>query len=67
MKFLFDDGHQHVNTDGNPDLSLYSIFRGAIERFNSQMLLDPFEEELYLPSASIKLRDGQGWKRKIVG
>src|SRR3970040_300066 len=31
------------------------------------MLLDPFEEQLDLPPASIKLGDGDGRQREVVG
>src|SRR5665811_633225 len=31
------------------------------------MLLDPFEEQLYLPTFAIKLRDSQSRQGKVVG
>jgi hypothetical protein len=36
MKFLFENGDQNVNTDGNPDLSFDRVFGCAIEGFDSQ-------------------------------
>ena len=49
LQFLFDDGHKDVHADGDPDLSLYSIHTIAIESLDSQMLLDPLEEQFDLP------------------
>lgn len=31
------------------------------------MLLDPLEEQLDLPAATIELCDGKGWKGEVVG
>jgi hypothetical protein len=39
----------------DPDLSFDSVFSGSIKRLYSQMLLDPFEEQLYLPTAAIQV------------
>jgi hypothetical protein len=47
---FFDDGYQHVYRDGNPDLSFHGILGGAIKRFDTKVLLDPFEEDLDLPT-----------------
>lgn len=48
-QFLFHDGHEHVDTDGDPDLRLHGIVACAVESFDSQMLLDPLEEQLSVP------------------
>src|SRR6185369_14547240 len=53
--------------DRDPDLSLQSILGSTVERLDSQMLFDPFEEEFDLPSAAIELRDNRGRKREVVG
>lgn len=47
---LADDRHQDVDGDGDPDLIFDRIFRCAEERLDSQMLLDPFEEQFHLPA-----------------
>ena len=39
-----NDGDQHVNGDGDPDLGLHRVLAGAVEGFDSQVLLDPFEQ-----------------------
>jgi hypothetical protein len=64
---FFDDCHQHINGDGNPDLGLDRIVAGAIESFDSEMLFDPFEEQFDLPATLIKLSDSQCGERKVVG
>ena len=44
-----------------------SVLGGAEEDFDTKMLLDPFEKQLDLPPAAIKLGDGERWQGKIVG
>ena len=39
---LLDDRDQDVNRDGDPELRLDGVLRGAEKGFDSQMLLDPF-------------------------
>ncbi len=61
FQFLLDDSYQNVNADDNPDLGLHCIF-GRTERcFDSQVLLDPFERDFYLPAAFVKLCNCQSW------
>src|SRR6266851_753471 len=40
---------------------------GAIERFDPQMLLDPFEEQFHLPSRLVDLGDCKCRKHEVVG
>lgn len=54
-------------TDGDPDLRFHRILVHAEKRLEAQMLHDPFEKELDLPTAFIKLRDDQCRKFKVVG
>jgi hypothetical protein len=63
---FFHDGDEHINRDGNPDLGFYSILTCAVERLYSKMLLDPLEEQFYLPTAAIKLCDNQGRDDEVV-
>ena len=37
-KFLFDDRHQHVDADGDPDLRPHGVFGSAVEAFDAQVL-----------------------------
>lgn len=62
-----DDGNQDINADGNPDLSLDRVFGVAIEAFDVEVLLDPFEEEFDSPSGTIELRDGECGQFKVIG
>jgi len=66
-QFLFDDGDKHVDADRDPDLRLHGIVGRAVESFDSQMLLDPFEEQLDLPTALVEPRDRERRQRKVVG
>src|SRR5260370_486766 len=64
---LAHDGHQHVDGDGCPDLRLHGVLGESVERFDAQVLLDPFEEQLDLPAALVQLRNGECGQGKIVG
>jgi len=67
VHLFFDDGHQHVNGDCCPDLSLDGILGGSIKCFDSKVLLDPFEEEFDLPATPKQFGDGQCRQGEIVG
>ena len=41
LVFFLDDGHQDVDADRNPDLRLDGVVRGAEERLDAEVLLDP--------------------------
>jgi hypothetical protein len=44
IQALFVDGHQYVDRDGDPDLSLHGIVAGAVKGLDAKVLLDPFEK-----------------------
>ena len=67
MKTFFHNSNQHVDGYGDPNLGLHCVLGGAIEGFDSQVLLDPFEEQLDLPSTFVELCDGQGGQHEVVG
>ena len=67
MKFLLDDGNQHVSRHGAPDLRLDGVLAVAQELLDSQVLLDPFEEQFDLPAVLVECSDGQRGQDKIVG
>ena len=48
-------------------MGLYRILRGAIEGLDSQVLLDPFEEQFDLPSAFVEIGDGLCREGEVVG
>ena len=54
MKPLFDNGDQHVSGDGAPDLRFDRVLAVADEAFDTQMLLDPLEEQFDLPAAFVQ-------------
>jgi len=64
---LLRDGHQHVDTRGDPDLRLHRVLAGAEERFDAQMLLEPLEKQFHLPSAFVKFCHGDGRDAQVVG
>jgi len=61
------DGHQHIDGDGGPDLRLRTLRERREERFDAQVLLDPFEKQLDLPATLVQLRNGECAQGKIVG
>ena len=44
-----DEGYEQTVDHGGPDLSCDRVLRGAEERLDSEILLDPFEEGFDLP------------------
>ena len=44
----------------------HSIFRGAVEGFDSEMLFDPAKEQLDLPTTPVQVGDGEGRKQRVV-
>jgi hypothetical protein len=63
---LFQDRDEHVSCHGNPYLRLHRVLALAEETLDSQMLLDPFEEQLELPALAIERRDQRRAEREIV-
>ena len=61
MHLFFDNGYQHVNCNCNPNLGLDGILGGPIKRFDTKVLLDPFEEQFDLPATSKQFGDSQCW------
>jgi hypothetical protein len=67
IQLLFQNGDQQVNGDGDPNLGFDGIFRIPEKDFNTQVLLDPFEEKFDLPPLPVKLGNGEGLKLEVVG
>ena len=59
MELLFDHCDQYIYADGDPDLCSYRVVRCSVECFDSQVLLDPFEEYFHAPTRFVKLCKGQ--------
>lgn len=64
---LFDNCNKDIDTHGDPDLRLDGVGCCAEELFDSQMLLDPLEEQFHHPSATIQHRNRQGGDVEQVG
>ncbi len=64
---MLDHGHQHIDRDGDPDLSFDGILGGAKEGVDPQMLRDPFEEQFHLPATPVQLGDSQCRQIEMVG
>ena len=67
MQTFFDDSDENVSTDRDPYLRLYCILAGAEKGFDTQMLLDPLEEQFDLPALLVKCRDHLWFEREVVG
>ena len=65
MKLFFDDGNEHVSGNGAPDLRLHGVLAGAQETLDAQVLLDPLEEQLDLPTTLVQGGNGQRWQRRV--
>jgi hypothetical protein len=67
LEALLDDGDEDVDRDGDPDLGFHRVFGCPEELLDPQMLLDPLEEQLDLPSALVKSADGRGRQTELIG
>ena len=63
---LLRDNKQQVVTNGYPYLHVDSIAGCAVKGLDVHVLLDPLEEDLYLPSFSIQLCNSECVNRKVV-
>jgi len=66
VELFFDDGDQHVGGDGAPNSCLDCVLAIAQEFLDSQVLLDPLEEQCNLPSAFVRRGDCQRWQSRVV-
>lgn len=67
MELFLHDCNQHIHRQRDPDLGKDCVFGGTVERFDSQMLFEPAEEEFHLPAAAIQFGYSNGRNREIVG
>ena len=59
LKPLFDDGPKRICGHGGPHLGRDSVVVVAQESLDTEMLLDPFEQESDLPTVLVKRDDGR--------
>ena len=63
----FDVGQEQVIDHGDPDLGHDGISGSPQKGFDFEVLLDPFEEDLDLPTLAIDFGNGAGGEVKMVG
>lgn len=66
IQSLFGYSNQHVSADCYPNLRLHRVLAGAVEHFDSQMLLDPLEEQFHLPALAIQVGNQCGLQNEVV-
>ena len=57
----------YCNRYGDPDLGLHRVLAGAVERLDSEVLLNPFEEQLHGPPRFVDLSDHMSRESEVVG
>lgn len=66
LEIMLNDTNEAVCNDGNMNLNTYSIVALTPKRLNLEMLFNPFEEQLNLPSVFINEGDVLGCKIEVV-
>ena len=66
-KGLIENGNEQVGTHGDPDLRLHRVLAGAVEGLDPQVLFEPFEKQLDLPTGLVDFRDDDGLDLEVVG
>ena len=65
---LLRNDEQKIVTNGYPYLRVHGVLGSAVESPDVKMLLDPFEEQFYLPAFTVEFRNSQRIvNRKVVG
>lgn len=64
---LLETGYQEVDADRDPNLGFDGVLAGAVEGFDTQVLLDPFEEQLDVPTTLVDGGDTKSGEIKMVG
>ena len=64
---LIENGDHEVYAHCDPDLGFHGVLAQSVEGLDSQILLDPFEEELDLPACFVDLGYHDGVDFEIVG
>ena len=66
-ELFFENGDEQIDGHGYPDLNLHAVGRSPKETLDAQVLLDPFEKKLDLPSATISFGNTQRRQKEIIG
>ena len=64
---LIENGHQQVGADRDPYLGLHGVLAGTVEGLDPEVLLDPFEKQLDLPTRFVDLRHYERVELEVVG
>ena len=64
---LIETGHHEVNANRDPDLGSNGVVRRPEERLDTEVLLDPLEEEFDPPAALVDCRHGESRKIEMIG
>lgn len=65
---LLCNDEQQIVANGYPDLRVNGVLGCSVEGLNMQMLFDPFEEQLNLPTFTVQFRNGQRiFDREVIG
>jgi len=67
VQFLAHDRYQHVHAHCDLHLRLDRVGRVAVEHLEAQVLLDPLEEQLHVPTPVIQLGYRQRRQVEVVG
>ena len=67
MQTFLRNGDQQVGGYGNPDLRLDGVLAGAEEHLDTQVLLDPLEEQFHLPALTVQVGNQLRLQGKVVG
>ena len=63
---ILDIGKKQIIAHSNPDLRHHSVFGSSEKGFYLEILLNPLEEQFYLPSGFINLGNSGGREIKVV-
>ena len=66
LEVVLNDSNETVCDDGNMDLNAHRVIALSPERLDSEVLLDPFEEQFHLPPIFIKEGNVLGSKIEVV-
>ena len=67
MQTFLCNGDQHIGAHGNPDLRLHGVLAGTQKCLDTQVLLDPFEEQLDLPALTVQVGNELRLQGEVVG
>ncbi len=65
--YLLCNDEPQIVANGYPNLRVNGVLGCSVEGLNMQMLFDPFEEQLNLPTFTVHFRNGQGvFNREVI-